>query len=59
MYFKEILEEQNAQKQINKLSRKLKNKKVVIYGAGNFSKVLFENYDLSKFNILAVSDKKF
>ena len=37
----------------------MKNKKVVIYGAGDFAKVLFENYDLSKFNILAVSDKKF
>lgn len=59
MFFKGILEEQNAQKQIDKLSKKLKNKKVVIYGAGDFAKVLFENYDLSKFNILAVSDKKF
>ena len=48
-----------TQKQIDKLSKKLKNKKLVIYGAGDFAKVLFENYDLSKLNILAVSDKKF
>lgn len=47
------------QKYINKLGKKLKNKKVVIYGAGTISEVLCQNYDLSPLNIIAFSDKKF
>lgn len=54
-YFKEV----KAQKQINKLVRKFKNKKLVIYGAGEYFKVLYDNFDLSKLNIVAIADKKF
>lgn len=54
-YYKDI----NAQKQINKLAKKYKNKKIVIYGAGIMSDLMFKNYDLSKLNITAVCDKKF
>ena len=54
-YFKEV----NAQKQINKIAKKYKNKKIVIYGAGKYFKILKENFDLSKLNIVAISDKKF
>ena len=54
-YFKEV----NAQKQINKLARKYKNKKIVIYGAGEYFRILKENYDLSKLNIVGIADKKF
>ena len=49
----------NAQKQINKLAKKYKNKSVVIYGAGLMSYVLFENFDLSKLNITAICDAKY
>lgn len=54
-FFKEI----KAQKQINKLAQKYKNKKIAIYGAGIYFQILNENYDLSKLNIVAIADKKF
>ncbi len=54
-YFKDV----NAQKQIDKLAKKYKNKKIVIYGAGEYFDILNQNYDLSKLNIVAISDKKF
>lgn len=54
-YFKKV----NAQKQINKLAKKYKNKKIVIYGAGEYYQILQNNFDLSKLNIVGISDKKF
>jgi len=54
-YFHEV----NAQKQINKLAKKYKNKKIVIYGAGEYFRLLKENFDLSNLNIIAIADKKF
>lgn len=49
----------NEQKYINKLAKKYKNKKVILYGAGFILNLLFEKYDLSKLNIVAIADKKF
>lgn len=54
-YYKQI----NAQKQIENLAKKYKNKKIVIYGAGIMTKTLFENFDFSKLNILAICDNKY
>ena len=54
-YFHEV----NAQKQINKLAKKYKNKKIVVYGAGEYFRILKENFDLSNLNIIAIADKKF
>lgn len=54
-YFDKI----NEQKYLNKMAKKLKDKKVLLYGAGMISEVLLENYDLSKFNIVGISDKRF
>ena len=54
-YFKEV----KAQKQIDKLAKKYKDKKIVVYGAGEYFKILNNNYDLSKLNIIAICDKKF
>lgn len=59
MDFIEYLKIYNAQFKINKLAKKYKNKKVAIYGAGQFAYAIFENYDLSKLNIVAVADLKF
>ena len=59
MDFKEHLKKYNAQEKIDKLVKKYKNRKVVLYGAGQFAEALFENYDLSKLNIVAICDKKF
>lgn len=52
----------NAQKQIDKLTRKCKGKKgkkVVIYGAGEYFQLIEQYYDLSWLNIVAVCDLKF
>ena len=53
----------HAQRQINKLARKYKNKKIVIYGAGEYFQILKNNfdetYDLSNLNIVGIADKKF
>lgn len=46
-------------KHLDKLSKKLKNKTVIIYGTGLFFQTINENYDLSKLNIITVADKKF
>lgn len=54
-YFKEV----NAQKQIDKLTKKFKDKRIVIYGAGAYFQALNENFDLSGLNIIGISDKKF
>jgi len=59
MEFLEYLQKYNAQEKIDKLSKKYKDKKVVFYGAGQFSQVVFQNYDLSKLNIVAIADKRF
>ena len=49
----------HAQRQINKLARKYKNKKIVIYGAGEYFQFLKNNFDLSNLNIVGIADKKF
>lgn len=59
MELNEYVVQYNAQAKINKLARLYKNKKVAIYGAGQFAQVIFENYDLSGLNIIAIADKKF
>ncbi|HNW26104.1 MAG TPA: glycosyltransferase [Candidatus Gastranaerophilaceae bacterium] len=59
IHFKKYFDCVRAQKQINKLARKYKNKKIVLYGAGIYCKTLFENYDLSNLNIVAVADRGF
>ena len=59
MEFKEYLEQFDAQEKINKLVKKYKSKRVVLYGAGQFAQVVFQNYDLSGLNIIAIADKRF
>ena len=49
----------DEQKYIDKLAKKYKDKKILIYGAGTIAEHIFNNYDLSKLNIVAVSDKKY
>lgn len=59
MDFKEYFKRINAQKKIDKAAKKYKDKRIVLYGAGSYAAILFENYDLSKLNIVAVVDRKF
>ena len=55
----ESLEDFKFKKQLVKLNKKLKNKTVVIYGTGLLFQKIKENYDLSKLNIIGVSDRKY
>ena len=59
MEFVEYLKIYNAQEKINKLAKRYKNKKVALYGAGQFAQCIFQNCDLSKLNIIAIADKRF
>lgn len=55
----EFFNENNAQNQINRLAKKYKNKRIVIYGAGIYFQILMKNFDLSKLNIVGIADRKF
>ena len=55
----EYLKRQNFSKRLTQLSRKLKNKSVIIYGAGKLFQTIIKNYDLSVFNIKGITDKKY
>ncbi|MDD3237809.1 MAG: glycosyltransferase family 2 protein [Candidatus Gastranaerophilales bacterium] len=57
--WKKYFEYINEQKYINSLAKKYNGKKVLIYGAGTIANVLFDKYNLSKFNIVAISDLKY
>ena len=57
--FKKYLEKSKFDKYLLKLNKKLKDKKIVVYGAGSFFNYIKENYDLSKLNIIGISDLKF
>lgn len=53
------LQDTGFEKQLKKLNKKLKYKSIIIYGAGLLFKKIKEKYDLSKLNIIGVSDVKF
>ena len=53
------LEEIKFEKYLAKLKKKLKNKKVVVYGAGSLFQYIKNNYDISSLNIIGISDMKF
>lgn len=56
---KKYLEHIKFEKYLDKLNKKLKNKTVIIYGSGSLFQYIQKNYDLSKLNIIGVSDMKF
>ena len=56
---KSWLEDKNFQKHIDKLAKKFKNKRIIIYGAGLLAALISENYNLSGLNIIGFADKKF
>ncbi len=59
MNFEEYLLQVKFDKYLKKLNTKLKNKKIIIYATGSLFQFIYKNYDLSKLNIIGVSDKKF
>lgn len=55
----QYLYDNNCEAQLDFLSKKIKGKPVIIYGAGQFFRYINDFYDLSNFNIIGISDKKF
>ena len=53
------LEEFKFKKHLEKLNKKLKDKSIVLYGAGVFLEAIKKYYDLSKLNIIGICDKRF
>lgn len=57
--FKEFLEQNNFSKRLINIKKRLKNKRVLIYGTGLLFKYINEHYDLSDLNIIGVTDRKY
>lgn len=55
----EYLTKTNFQKRIDKLAKKYKNKKIMIYGASGAFDIITRKFDLSAINIIGIADKKF
>ncbi len=59
MDLKAYLEENDISKQIKKLAKKCRGRKVVFYGAGEFFYLIKDNNDLSDFDVVGIADLKF
>lgn len=57
--FESYLESLNFNKQLKNLNKRLKNKRIILYGAGSLFQYIKENYDFTEINIIGISDKKF
>ena len=55
----EHLLECNFEKYLDKLVLELDGKPVIVYGTGSMFQLIQENYDLSKLNIIGISDGKY
>lgn len=55
----EYLKKTGFDKYLKKLNKKLKNKKIIIYGAGSLFQYINENYDLSALDITGICDIKY
>ena len=53
------LKDCNFEKYYKKLVSKLKNKRIIVYGSGALFQHIKKKYDLSKFNIIGISDNKY
>ena len=49
----------NFEKHLKYLEKKLKNKTIMLYGAGAFIETIKKYYDLSNLNIIGISDMRF
>lgn len=47
------------QKRIDKFAKQYQGKKVLLYGAGTFAELIFKEFDLSKFDVVGIADKKY
>lgn len=55
----EYLKKKGFQKRIDKLAKKYKDKNIILYGAGLTFDAITNNFDISKLNIIGLSDIKF
>lgn len=58
-YFEVYLKKIKFKKSFKKLKKKMRNKKVVIYGTGSFFQYINSHYNLKELNIIGVSDMKY
>ena len=54
-----FFKDKKVQEKIYNLSLRYRGERVVLYGAGEYSRFLFKNYNLSKLNIRAIADERF
>ena len=47
------------EKTLPKLLKKMKNKKVILYGAGSFLELIKKYFDISSLDVIGISDKKY
>ena len=57
--YKKYLKERHFDKTLQKLEKLYQDKKIVIYGTGMLFEAITQHYDLSKLNIIAISDRKY
>ncbi len=58
-HFELYLEKTNFTQYLKELNTKLSSKSILLYGAGTFFEYINENFDLNKFNIIGISDRRF
>ena len=54
-----LIKDPKNKKRIFKMPKKYANKKILLYGAGIFADMIFQTYDLSELNIIAVADLEY
>ena len=59
MILEEYLKKHHFNKYFEKLTKKLKNKRAIVYGTGSMFEFIKENYDLTLLNIIGISDSKY
>ncbi|MCQ2740304.1 MAG: hypothetical protein MJ237_08810 [bacterium] len=57
--FMDLFLKNDAQKQIDKMSKKYNRRNIVLYGAGLYTLTLLSNFDFSGLNIIGIADKRF
>ncbi len=53
------LKKNKLDKTLPELIKKLKNKRIVVYGAGTLFNLIKKHYDISGLNIVGIADRKF
>jgi hypothetical protein len=57
--FEEMLKKSDFEQRLKEIKEKYQDKKMIIYGAGFLARAVFNNYNLSDLNIIAVADRNF